>query len=207
MNYKFLSVDFQNDFAHPKGKWFNGGKSIKFVNTKLIPFLKQNQLKVSEIISDYRAPRLKGFGIGCIPGEFGFESILPDEVKEKPIWVKCMNSPTWIRKNCGIKNKKPSFPFQDTKSFDKWLIKQFGKPTEDLTIILFGLTLDCCVLATAQELRFRGYNFKILIEATDVMPNKNQDEIKKQIVYGEVLNHWLNFIAFDEVKKIFETKE
>ena len=66
-------------------------------------------------------------------------------------------------------------------------------------IILFGLTLDCFVLAAAQELKWHGYNLKILVEATDVMPNKNQNEIKEQIVSGEVLNHWLRFIKFDEL--------
>ena len=201
MQYKFLSVDFQNEFADIKGKWYNGGKSIEFVKTQLVPFFKENNIKINEIISDYRAPRLADSGVGCIPGEFGFESILPTDIKEKDVWIKCMNSPIWIRDNIGIKDKQPGHPYQDTSLFDKWLLDKFGQPSETLTIILFGLTLDCCVLATAQELKWRGYNVKILIEATDVMPNKNQIEIKNQITNGEVLNHWLNFINFDEIKK------
>lgn len=201
MIYKFLSVDFQNEFADEKGQWYNGGKSIDFVKNQLIPFFRKNNIKTYEIISDYRSPRLADSGIGCIPGEFGFESILPNDVKEKDVWIKCMNSPIWVRDYGGIKDKTPGQPYQDTKAFDFWLKRKFGEPIDNLVIILFGLTLDCCVLATAQELRWHGYNVKILIEATDVMPNKNQDEIKKQITNGEVLNHWLKFIGFDDLKK------
>ena len=201
MEYKFLSVDFQNEFADKNGKWFNGGESVSFVKKKLVPFLKKKQIRVSEIISDYRPPRNSDSGVGCIPGEFGFESSLPDEVREKNPWIKCMNSPIWVRKNIGVKDKKAGAPYQDCKKFDKWLKQQFGKPREDLTIVLFGLTLECCVLSTAQELYWHGYNFVILTEATDVMPNKNQTEIKQQIVEGEVLNHWLKFVGFAELQK------
>lgn len=201
--YKFLSVDFQNEFANIKGKWFNGGESIRFIDKKLVPFFKKNKIKVNEIISDYRPPRNSDSGIGCIPGEFGYESTFPKEVREENPWIKCMNSPIWVRKNIGDKDLLPGKPYQDSKSFDNWLKKQFGTPNDDLTIILFGLTLDCCVLATAQELCWRGYKFKILIEATDVMPNKNQKIIKEQIIDGEVLNHWLDFIEFKELVKYF----
>ena len=58
MQYKFLCVDFQNEFADVKGKWFNGESSIKFVKKTLIPYFKNKKIKVSEIISDYRSPRL-----------------------------------------------------------------------------------------------------------------------------------------------------
>ena len=203
MQYKFLSVDFQNEFADPEGKWFNGGTSIDFVKNTLIPFFRKNSIKISEIVSDYRPLRLADSGIGCIPGEFGFESVFPMDIKENNVWIKCMNSPIWVRKNGGIKEKTPGQPYQNSNAFNKWLLKQFGKPNENLTIILFGLTLDCCVLATAQELKWHGYNCKVLIEATDVMPNKKQEEVKNQIVNGEVLNHWLKFISFEELQKEF----
>lgn len=199
MNYKFLCVDFQNEFVDRNGKWFNGGKSIEFIKNELIPFLIKKQIKISEIISDYRPPRNKDSGVGCIPGEFGYQSALPNEIKENQAWIKCMNSPLWTRNNIGDKNKQAGLPFQDTIGFDRWLKMQFGEPNHSFTIILFGLTLDCCVLATAQELYWRGYNVKILLEATDVMPNKNQEKVKQQIVKGEVLNHWLQFINFKQL--------
>ncbi len=204
MNYKFLSVDFQNEFADKNGKFFNGGKSIDFIQKTLIPFLQKNNIKVCEIISDYRLPRKKSSSAGCIPGEFGFQSALPENVRDVSPWIKCMNSPIWIRKNIGKKDKKAGIPYQDAKKFNKWLKSHFGQPSEDLTIILFGLTLDCCVLSVAQELYWHGYRFKILIEATDVMPNKNQEEVKRQLVGGQVLNHWLKFIKFEDLIKDFK---
>ncbi len=199
--YKFLCVDFQNEFASKNGKWYNGGKSIDFINQTLSPYLAKKSLRVDEIISDYRPPRNKDSGIGCIPGEFGYQSALPDEIRNNDPWIKCMNSPVWTRKNIGNKFKKPGLPYQNTRAFNNWLKSKFGEPNNNLTIILFGLTLDCCVLATAQELYWHGYNFKILVEATDVMPNKDQLKIKNQIINGEVLNHWLNFITFEELIK------
>ena len=71
MNIQFICVDFQKEFSDSRGKWFNKGDGVKFIKEQLIPYFKKNKIKINEIVSDYRQPRLGDRGIGCIPGTFG----------------------------------------------------------------------------------------------------------------------------------------
>ena len=154
-NIKFISIDFQNDFTSKNGLHFKPRPSVEFVKEILIPFLRKHKIKVAEIISDYRQPKPRSKRNTCVPGEWGYESGIPIDVKVGKNWIKCMNSPVWIRKNIGIADKVPGLPYQDTDTFDKRLKKNIGEPKGNKEIILFGLTVDCCVLCTAQELSWR----------------------------------------------------
>lgn len=201
MNIKFICVDFQNDFADPKGKWFNQGKSVDFIKNDLVKYFKDNNIGVNEIISDYRAPRPGNRGVGCVPGTFGYESALSADIKNRDVWIKCMNSPIWIRENIGEAGKEPGNPYQDPAKFDEWLLKNIGSPEDVDLVILFGLTMDCCVLCTAQELNFRGYKVKILYEAVDSMDSTNED-YKQQLAEKSPILTWADFIRFEELKRL-----
>ena len=155
--YNFICVDFQKEFTTAEGKWTNKGKSIDFIKNTLVPFLRERKIKINEIISDYRQPRPGDSGDGCYPGTEGYESEIPDDIKNTDVWIKCMNSPIWVRENVGIANTKSGLPYQDPNSFTKWLKFNIGEPSEDNKVILVGLTVDCCVLCTAQ-LTFRMKN-------------------------------------------------
>ena len=203
MNIQFICVDFQKDFSDPRGKWFNGGNSVNFIKEELIPYLKEKEIKINEIISDYRPPRPGKGGIGCIPGTLGYESDIPNDIKNNDIWIKCMNSPIWVRDNIGDKDKIAGQPYQDPEKFNKWLYKNVGKPDNIDLVILFGLTMDCCVLCTAQELYFRGYNVKILYEAVDSMDSENE-EYKRQLSEKSPILTWASFITFDELKNLIK---
>lgn len=203
MNIKFICVDFQKEFSDEKGKWFNHGTSVEFIKKDFTDFLKDNNIKINEIISDYRAPRPGDRGIGCIPGTFGYKSDIPSSIKNKDVWIKCMNSPIWVRDNIGNEHKQPGVPYQDPKKFNDWLNKNIGLPENVDLIVLFGLTVDCCVLCTAQELNFRGYKVKILYEAVDTMDPTNL-EYKKQLSEKSPILTWANFITFEELKKLIE---
>jgi len=198
-NIKIISVDFQKEFTSEQGKWFNPGNSIKFMKDTLFPFLKENNIKIFEIVSDYRQPRLGDSGDGCYPGQDGYKSEVPDDIKNQNVWVKSMNSPIWVRKNVG-RDKKPGIPYQDSKKFAKWLNKNIGKPDET-EVILIGLTVDCCLLCTAQELTWRGYTVKILKEATD--PVGGSEEYKKQIITSSPLLNWASVIDWKQFKNFF----
>ena len=198
---KIISVDFQKEFVSKKGKWFNFGKSISFVKKILIPYLIKNKLKVSEIISDYRQPRPGDEGDGCYPGTENYKSDIPLSVKSEDVWIKCMNSPIWIRKNIG-KKRKPGLPYQDPKKFAKWLNKNIGKPSEISYVVLIGLTIDYCVFSAAQELSWRGYKVKILEEATDV--SGGSINYKKQLVKKSPLLNWAEIISWKELIKDLE---
>jgi nicotinamidase-related amidase len=151
---KFICVDFQKDFTSEGGKAYKSRPSVDFVKETLVPFFRKHNIKTAEIISDYRAPRSGSTAI-CRPGEVGFESELPDDIKIQDIRIKSMNSPLWSRANCGVADQPAGIPFQDSDGFAKWLHHTVGNPEEVENVILFGLTIDCCVLSTAQELRWR----------------------------------------------------
>ena len=68
MRYQFLSVDLQNDFTAEGGKHYKIRPSINLDKEVLFPFLKEKGIKISEIISDYRQPRLGDRDESCIPG-------------------------------------------------------------------------------------------------------------------------------------------
>ena len=197
--YKIISVDFQKEFTLPNGKWFNPGASVDFMKNIIIPYFQENNIKISEIISDYRQPRPWDSGDGCYPWTKGYESEIPANIKNKDVWIKCMNSPIRVRENAGIPNSKPGFPYQDPNKFTLWLNKNIGKPEDIDYVILIGLTLDCCVFCTAQELCWRWYEVKIIEEATDVA--KADEKYKNSIITKLPLLNWADIITWDEYKK------
>ena len=189
MKTKIISIDFQKDFTAEGGICYKLRPSVDFVKNTLVPHLENKNLKIAEIISDYRQPRPGDRGDCCRPGEWGYESEISESAKEKEVWIKCMNSPLWVRDNIGDPTKQPGLPYQDPKKFSEWIEKIIGKP-EDTEVVLVGLTLDCCVLCTAQELNFRGYKVKILKEAVDAYSGEQSEKkhfVKLQLKIGLML--------------------
>lgn len=198
MKYKnFISIDLQRDFTDPDGKAYKSRSSIEFIKNTLIPYFEKNNLKTAEIISDYRQPRPGDSGDCCWPGTKGYESIIPDIIKKQSIWVKCMNSPIWTRNNIGIADVQPGIPYQDGGSFQKWLDQVVGPMNSKIEIVLFGLTSDCCVLSTAQELCWRGYKVFILKEAVD---NYSGDQNEKELILNNPpLLNWANIVTWSDI--------
>ncbi len=195
MKYELISVDLQNDFASEGGKHFKNPLSVSFDKEILFPFLKEKEIKMNEIISDYRQPRPGDRDESCVPGTWGYESVVPKELVNSQ-WLKCMNSPIWIREGIGDATKSAGLPYQDTKAFGDWLEKKVGQP-EEVIPVLFGLTIDCCVLSTAQELSWRGYSPVILKEAVDHY--RGTAEAKESILKSPIPN-WADVITWDELK-------
>lgn len=164
---RVLCVDLQRDFTVPGSPCYEKRPCVDFITRKLIPFCREHEVPIAEIISDYRPPRFGHPFDHCMPGTAGYESLLTDDVRPGPVWIKAMHSPVWIRKNGGDAEKVPGRPYPDPASFTKWLDKVVGKSEGEKEIVLIGLTLDCCVLCTAQELCFRGYRVHFLIEGVD----------------------------------------
>ncbi|MEI7562374.1 MAG: hypothetical protein WCJ39_01240 [bacterium] len=152
---KFISVDFQKEFTTPNGKWYNPGESVNFIKNILIPYFEKHNIKINEIISDYRQPRPGDSGDGCYPGDENYESEIPSYVKNNDVRIKCMNSPIWVRENIGVSDKEPGLPYQDPESFSQRLNKNIGTLQEIDEIVLIGLTIDRYIFATAQELKRR----------------------------------------------------
>lgn len=203
-NAKIISVDFQKEFTAKGGKHYRPHPNVDFIKNILVPFLRESGIKIAEIISDYRQPRPGDLDDSTRPGEEGYISEIPDDVKLKNVWVKCMNSPIWTRKNIGNSNKKPGLPYQDPEAFTKWLNSTIGRAEKMDEVILIGLTIDCCVFCTAQELKWRGYNVKILQEAVDVYSGKPQET--KIILNNPPLLNWAKVISWSKLKKTFGGK-
>lgn len=192
--YEYVAVDLQNDFATEGGKFYTYKPSVDFLNTTLFPYFREHNLKINEIISDYRQPRPGDLGEGCNPGKWGYKSIVPAELR-KSLWVKCMNSPIWIRKNIGEKDKQPGLPYADSQLFGKWIDENIGTCEETIPVI-FGLTIDCCVLSIIQEFRWRGYEPIVIKEAVDHATGKLED--KNIVLEKTAIRWWAEAISWDE---------
>jgi nicotinamidase-related amidase len=196
---KIISIDFQKDFTAKGGICYKPRPSVEFVKNTLVPSLIRNKIKIAEIISDYRQPRPGDRGNCCRPGEWGYQSEIEENAKVQPVWIKCMNSPIWVRKNGGNAKKKPGLPYQDPEEFTKWLNTVIGKPEKTKEIILIGLTLDCCILSAAQELNWRGYDVKVLFEATDPYSGDQEEKnLINKIKYP--LFNWADVITWKQFK-------
>lgn len=193
--FKIISVDFQKEFSSPEGQWFNPGKSVDFIKNTFVPFCRRYGLVIHEIISDYRQPRPGDAGDGCYPGTPGYESEIPSDVKTGEPWIKCMNSPIWVRENIGQGQLPPGLPYQDPQGFTCWLDGNVGPPQSIDFVVLIGLTIDWCVFCAAQELRWRGYEVRILTEGTDAVGG--DEAYKHQILTRSPLLNWAGVIAWE----------
>lgn len=110
-----------------------------------------------------------------------------------------MNSPIWIRKNIGIAKKKPGLPMADSKAFGKWIKKNIGT-LEDTTPVIFGLTIDCCVLSTVQEFRWRGFKPIIIREAVDTSNGIIED--RDIVLEKTALRWWGKTMKWEDFKKL-----
>lgn len=200
MNRKFvfIAVDIQNDFATKGGKVYTPKRCIAFLRNILFPYLAESGMRINEIISDYRPPRPGNRQDCCIPGTWGYQSLVPTELKQKNQWIKCMHSPIWTRKNIGNPKANPGLPYPAPEKFNDWLTKNIGKP-ETVEVIVFGLTIDCCVLAAVQELSWRGYSNFVLKDAVDAASGKLKD--KNQILSAPLPN-WATAINWTTLKKL-----
>jgi nicotinamidase-related amidase len=193
---KLISIDYQGDFAAPSGRWYKPRKCQDFISTTLIPWLRQHQYAVSEIISDYRLPRPSEREAYCVPGTPGYQSLIPEDLVEGTRWIKAMNSPVWRRKNGGDAAQAAGSPYSDTEGLSAWLEEHIGAPDE-FEVVLFGLTLDCCVLCAAQELYFRGYKARYLYEAVDTY---NGSQSEKEALLNTPLPMWGSPITFAQLQ-------
>ena len=193
-----LCIDLQNDFASQGGRSFVQGTAVGFLLNDLFPFLRERSLMVSEIISDYRQPRPGDDRDCCRPGEWGYSSLLPSDLRKSGPWVKCMNYPIWTRDGIGDPSAVPGEPYQDPWAFGKWLTDSIGSRERIDSVVLVGLTADCCVLSTVQELRWRGYRVQVLMEGTDVRSG-DQDE-RERFLSRPPFTFWGEVVRWEDLK-------
>lgn len=210
MKLSIISVDYQNDFCAAGGRYYKERPCHAFIQNEFIPFLKEHDIKLAEIVCDYRLPRPNETEEWCVPGEWGFLSAIDSAVKLPNIWVKGMHSPEWVRGNGCDSLKKPGIPYQDSEAFNNWLISTIGTPENAGMVVLIGLTLDVCVLCTAQQLSFRGYDVRVLKEGSDIYDLEDVAILtKNNIDYKDVLfstshREFARLINWNELKPMLE---
>ena len=196
MRHEFIAVDIQNEFASKGGKFYSYKPSVEFLQKSLFPFFNKYKIKLNEVVSDYRQPRRGDSGDGCYPGDWGYESLIPKELV-KATWVKSMNSPIWIREGGGDSGKVPGEPYPDSKKFGEWLNTNLGGP-DDVIPVVFGLTIDCCVLSMIQELKWRGYKPLVLKEAVDHASGKIED--RDIVLEKTAISWWAEVVEWEDLK-------
>jgi nicotinamidase-related amidase len=193
---KIISVDFQNDFSSEGGRWYLPRPAVNFLLSEVIPWMRTTEYKIAEIVSDYRLPRPSETEAYCVPGQWGYQSLIPEDVRHGQRWIKAMNSPCWTRSNAGFADEPAGEPYVAAQAFSDWLCRTIGPAQQGLEVALIGLTLDCCVLSTAQELYYRGYKPLYVIEAVDSYSGM-QDE--KNFLFKTPLSMWGAPIAWGDL--------
>lgn len=162
-----VSVDFQNDFVSPGGVHYAGQPCVEFVLGTAVPFAREHGIPVAEIVSDYRSLGGDADDATCVPGQWGYESVIPTDVKPAEPWVKASIAPTWVRDGGGRADAVPGPSRPDPAGFATWLDATIGPPERGGPIVVFGLMLEVCVLASLIELHLRGYPAAVLVEGVD----------------------------------------
>lgn len=172
MKVRLLSIDMQNDFVSEGGRWYKRKECVDYFKFFVAPFLREGGFRLSMIVSDYTLPRNNGSCSYCVPGTWGFESIVPEDLVNPNRWIKAARSPTWVREVSG------AYPVQRPDQFTQWLAESVGNPSPDLLVCLMGVDLECCVFCVVQELYLRGYNVMIIPELVDMASGRGDDKIQ-----------------------------
>lgn len=193
----FLSVDLQNDFAAEGGAHYCRRSCVPFIREELVPFVRERKYRLAEIISDYRT---SGQGDGpsvCAPGSWGYESIIPADIKHPSVWVKSAPSPAWIREGAGKADCPPGEPYHAPDEIGRWLSEAVGPPSAGHEIVLIGLVLEVCVISTLQELHYRGYRAGVLFEGVDTGSGLVE---QKTVLFETLFPFWGTPVYWDDLK-------
>lgn len=164
---RLISVDFQHDFAAPGGVHYRGQPCAGFVTNTVVPFARAHGVAVAEIVSDYRSPGGNVADSTCVPGQWGYESAIPADLKPVAPWVKASIAPPWARDGGGRADAVPGPARLDPTGFANWLEAAIGPPGGSEPVVIMGLVLEVCVLASLIEIRLRGYPAVVLIDGVD----------------------------------------
>jgi nicotinamidase-related amidase len=184
---RLISVDLQHDFASPGGVHHSGQPCVGFVTETVVPFAREHGLAVAEIVSDYRSPGGNDADTTCVPGQWGFESVIPADVRPLEPWVKASIAPTWVREGGGQADAVPGPARPDPHGFSTWLDTVLGPPDGSGPVVIMGLVLEVCVLATLIDIRLRGYSASMLIEGVDTYDG---DQRRKREFLDTLAGFW-----------------
>lgn len=198
MKYALVSVDFQNSYLL-KGQEFYSSRPglLSGITRHLYPLLKKYDIRVFQIMSDYRAPS-KEHKIGCQPGTIGFMSGLDNKYCEGETFYKANISPLWQRKNIGLADCPTDEPYLEPKKFHDWVRNNFDTPSET-KIILMGIGIESSMFATAKEFSQLGYDVYFLFEACDTI--RHNKAYKRLLFENSPLLEYVGLITYKKLAK------
>ena len=91
--------------------------------------------------------------------------------------MKASIAPTWVR-NGGPADAVSGPVRPDPTGFATWLDAAIGPPDRNEPVVIMGLVLEVCVLATLIEIRLRGYSAVVLIEGVDTYDGDRQRKLE-----------------------------
>lgn len=193
----FLAVDLQNEFCVEGGALYRPRPCVPFINDTFLPFVRKHGYTIAEIISDYRTTAPRTDTSMCVPGQWGYQSLIPTDLKHPCVWVKAEPSPAWTRAGAGQVEQLPGVPYPAPDAFSAWLAATVGAPTAAQDIILVGLMLEICVLSTLQELKYRGYRVKVLVEGVDTYAGTVE---QKHLLFATLFPFWGQAISWQDIQ-------
>lgn len=104
-------------------------------------------------------------------------------------------SPTWVRDGGGHEDLLPGPARPDPLGFTDWLSATIGPPSHERPVVLVGLMLEVCVLATLTELSLRGYPTRVLIEGVDTADG---DQRRKRELLSTLASFWGPPVTWNE---------
>ena len=194
-----LSIDLQNEFCREGGALYRPRPCVPFIRDTFLPFVRARGYTIAEIISDYRVTAPGTDTPTCVPGQWGYQSIIPTDLKHQCVWVKAEPSPAWTRAGAGQAEYLPGVPYPAPDAFGAWLSATIGPPTVHQEIILVGLMLEICVLGTLQELKYRGYRAKVLFEGVDTYSGEHE---QKHLLFSILFPFWGQAISWQELQRV-----
>jgi nicotinamidase-related amidase len=198
MTPQFLSVDLQNEFATPGGALYRPRSCVPFLQDTFFPFVRARGCTIAEIISDYRVAEPGSGTSSCVPGTWGYQSLVPADLRHGSVWVKAEPSPAWTRAGAGHVEHLPGEPYPAPEALGAWLCATVGPPTVHQEIIVVGLMFEICVLSTLQELKYRGYRAKVLVEGVDTYSGDGE---QKQVLCETLFPFWGQAVTWAEVQR------
>jgi nicotinamidase-related amidase len=195
----FLSVDLQNEFCVEGGALYRPRPCVPFIRDTFLPFVRTRGYPIAEIISDYRVTAPGADTPTCVPGQWGYQSLIPTDLKHPSVWVKAEPSPAWTRTGAGQAEQFPGVPYPAPDAFSAWLTATIGPPTVDQEVIVVGLMLEICVLSTLQELKYRGYRVKVLAEGVDTYAGTLE---QKHMLLATLFPFWGQAISWRELQRV-----
>ena len=121
MPMQIISVDLQNEFCTEGGALYRPRACVPFISEILLPFVRERGYRIAEIISDYRAAEPEISPSTCVPGQWGYQSLIPSDAKHPSVWVKAEPSPAWTRIGAGQADQRPGQPYPAPDAFSAWL--------------------------------------------------------------------------------------